>query len=225
MTMIHARYDPGVVQRFLPPGFSPDLRDGSAWVSLTPFVLSRFRPPLAPAWDLFWTFPETNVRTYARDSSGRDGLVFLTLEASNPVVVAALRVAAGIPYRRAAMSVEIGETVRYRSTRPSPHGPVGHDIEVRPGVALGELAPDSLDHWLAGRWRSFSWLLGRIPAFTPVEHEPWPLHEAEMVRYEENLLASVGLPAPEEAPLVRYSPGVEVRIGAPRPGRRTSRSG
>jgi uncharacterized protein YqjF (DUF2071 family) len=52
-----------------------------------------------------------------------------------------------------------------------------------------------------------------------VQHEPWPLQEAVLVRDEQDLLSAVGLPLPDEPPLVRFSAGVSVVIGSPRPVR------
>jgi histidinol-phosphatase (PHP family) len=108
--------------------------------------------------------------------------------------------------------------LRYRSRRPSSPRPVGHDITVDVGDPLAEDGRDSLDQWLAGRWRAFGQVRGRR-VVTPVEHEPWVLHEAVLLRSEEDLLATVGLPRPTDAPLVRFSPGVSVAFGPPRPVR------
>ena len=49
-----------------------------------------------------------------------------------------------------------------------------------------------------------------------VEHEPWPLHRAELLACDETLVAAAGLPAPDGEPLVLWSPGVHVRIARPR---------
>ena len=72
-----------------------------------------------------------------------------------------------------------------------------------------------LDHWLTGRWRSWTRIAGQ-PATLPVRHQRWPLWRASVVTLEETLLAAVGLPAPDAAPLVHFSAGVDVRLGAPR---------
>jgi uncharacterized protein len=46
-----------------PAGLELDTFDGYGWVSLTPFVVEGFRPPLLPAVPGLSTFPETNVRS------------------------------------------------------------------------------------------------------------------------------------------------------------------
>jgi uncharacterized protein YqjF (DUF2071 family) len=231
MTFFHWPYDADQIRPFLPPGFEVDMWRGKAWVSLTAFRMVDFRLGSLPPAAGLSTFPETNLRTYVRGPDGRDGLWFLTLEADSlPLVVAASNLY-GVPYRWADMSVDVttadgGETIRYRSRRRAnrprggggrtdrdQHGP-GHDILVRPGPPCP--APSEHDHWLTGRWRGYSRVAGR-PVTVAVDHEPWPLHQATVLAFEETLTADVGLAPPESEPLVHYSPGVRVRLGPPRP--------
>lgn len=217
MTFLHWAYEPAQVDALLPDGLDVDTRDGRAWVGLTPFVMADFSVGCLPPLPHLSTFPETNVRTYVRGSDGRDGLWFLSLDASSLFTVAGAWTGLGVPYRWAAMSVdgaEEGPTVRYRSRRRS-RSAAGHRITVRPGSPFepGELSP--FDHWLTGRWRSYT-RLGRRLASLPVEHQPWPLHHAEVDDLEESLLAAAGLPEPDDEPVVHYSPGVDVRLGPPR---------
>ena len=215
LSFLHWRYDPGEVQRLLPPGLSVDVHDGAAWVGLTPFVLVGFRPMCLPAVPLVSTFPETNVRTYVRDNDGTDGLWFLSLDVSRLAAAAGARGLLWVPYHWASMSVEEGPVVRYRSRRRTAagRGPA-HDVTVRPGPALDETRPPLVD-FLTGRWRAFTRVSGRL-VVVPVEHEPWPLFEAEVVEVDEDMLAAAGLPSPHGEPLTHFSPGVDVRIGFPR---------
>ena len=212
MTFLHWRYPAEVVGRFLPDGFAPQLADGSAWVGLTPFLLADFRPLLLPAVPGLSTFPETNLRTYARGPDGRDTIWFFSLEAASLVTVLATRALLGVPYRWAAMAVERGDRVVYRSTRRPPHRPVGHYIEVEPGDRIPAEELSELDHVLTGRWRATATVTGRT-TYVAVEHPPWPLHRATVHRLDEDLLAEAGLPLPAGEPLVHYSPGVDVRLG------------
>jgi uncharacterized protein YqjF (DUF2071 family) len=45
-----------------------------------------------------------------------------------------------------------------------------------------------------------------------VEHEPWPLHRAELLDLDDSLITAAGLPAPSGSPHVLYSPGVSTTI-------------
>ena len=224
MTFIHWSYAPEVVRSLLPADLDVDVdvRDGRAWVSLTPFVLTDQRPGVGPSLGAWSTFPETNLRTYAIGPDGRDGLHFFDLEAGSAVTATALRTLLDLPYHHALMHVSHEPVLRYRSSRHGPSGPIGHDIEVEVGAPIPAGPDDSLDHWLAGRWRAFGRFLGRR-VVTPVRHEPWPLHEATLLRDDQDLLAAAGLPPPEEPPLVRFSPGVSTAIGVPRPVRPRAR--
>jgi uncharacterized protein YqjF (DUF2071 family) len=215
LTFLHWPFEPGVIQARLPAGFEVDTFDGSAWISMTPFLMT-FRVTGLPPLPGMSRFPETNLRTYVRGPDGRDGLWFFSLEAQSLPLVLAASTLYRVPYKWAEMSVEHGETIRYRSRRR--HGPpAGHDIEVRVGDALAD--PPALDNWLSGRWRGWTRIAGRACA-VPVHHPPWPLHDAAVVRLEESLFAVNGLTRPPTPPLVRFSPGTEVRLGFPRPAGR-----
>lgn len=216
-TFLHWPFEPGIVQRLLPEGLRVDERQGAAWVSLTPFVLARFRPPVGPAIPRLATFPETNLRTYAVGPDGRDGIWFLDIEVASALMAGVMRTVLDLPYDTAAMSVDESGPIRYRSERSVDGGTVGHDITVAPGPRLADDGEDSLDQWLAGRWRAFSRRAGRLLA-TPVRHEPWDLHAAELLACEENLLDHVGL-EPGQPPIVRFAPSVSVRLGPPSPVR------
>ncbi len=217
MSFFHWPFDIEHVRPLVPPDFELDTWDGAAWVSLTAFRMVDVRLGSLPPAGRLSTFPETNVRTYARGPDGRDGLWFLTLEAASLPLVVAASTLYGVPYRWADMSVESttvdgDETIRYRSRRRGDPG-VGHDIVVRPGRPCP--SPTALDHWLTGRWRGYSTVAGRRVS-TSVHHEPWPLWDAEVVRLEESLLADAGLPPPGSPPRVQYSPGVHARLSPPR---------
>jgi uncharacterized protein YqjF (DUF2071 family) len=201
-----------------PPELEVDTHDGSAWVGLTPFLMSDFRPPFLPPLPLLSTFPETNLRTYVRGPDGNDGLWFLSLEASNLATVVGARVGYGAPYHWADMTLEQDDHLRYRSwRRPARASGGDHDISVVPGRPRAEAELSEFDHFLTGRWRSYTKILGRLFS-VPVAHEPWPLCTAEIGDLQETLIEACGLQAPLEDPVVHYSPGVEdVRLGPPRP--------
>ena len=214
MTFLHWSYDPEVVRPLLAPGLEVDTYGGRAWVGLTPFLMVDFRLSCLPPLPVLSTFPETNVRTYVLGPAGSDGLWFFSLEAESlPTVIAASAVY-GVPYRWAEMTVHEGTTVEYRSRRRL--GDSGHRIAVRPGPARPGSELSDFDHWLTGRRRAYTTLVGRLMR-APVRHEPWPLHEAQLEDLEETLLAAAGLPEPEGEPVLHYSPGVDIALGPPSP--------
>jgi uncharacterized protein len=215
---LHWSYAPAVVQRLLPASLEVHAFEGRAWVGVTPFFLEDLRTPVAPALPWFTSFPETNVRTYVRGPDGREGLWFFSLDAGRPEPVLVARSTYALPYMWSQMSVERdGPVLRYRSRRRWP-GPTPATsritLQVGPAMDPGDLG--ELDHYLTARWQLYT-TLGPVLARSNVEHEPWPLHRAEVRELDQSLVAAAGLPAPEGEPLVHWSPGVRTRISALRP--------
>jgi uncharacterized protein YqjF (DUF2071 family) len=214
LAMLHWPVEPSLVAPLLPAGTRPDLHEGTTYVGLIPFVMSDVRVLGLPPLPWLSRFPETNVRLYAVDEQGRRGVVFRSLEAARLLPVLVAQAAYALPYRWARMSVEHrGGTVTYRSRRrwPGPRG-AGGVVAVRPGSPAG---PDPLSLFLTARWGLFAPLPRGRTAWAPVEHDPWPLHEAELVALEDDLVATGGLPRPVGEPHVLWSPGVDVRFGRP----------
>ncbi|MGW4475393.1 YqjF family protein [Nonomuraea sp. NPDC004354] len=214
MTFLHWRYPPAVVRPLVPDGLTVETFDGAAWVGLTPFLMEGVRTPGLPALPWLSRFPETNLRTYVRDERGRGGIWFLSLDAGRLPAVLGGRAGYGLPYFWSDMSVRADEArVRYRCRRqwPEPSG-ARCDVDVAPGTELAEHERDALAHFLTARFRLFTLIANRVAA-AQVEHPPWPLRSAHLVRLEQDLVEAAGLPAPDHSPLVHASPGVPVRVG------------
>lgn len=211
-TFVHWPFRPEAVAALLPGELAVDEYEGTAWVSLTPFVMSCVRPGFVPAGAPWLpTFAETNLRTYVRREDGRDGLWFLSIEVACPLMVAARAV--GAPYSPGTLHVsQGGGSVSYSGSRWA--GGPSYRLVARPGAPI---LPTERDVWLTSRWRAYTRRFGRLWE-TPVEHEPWPLSGAFVEVLEETLTAAAGLPEPLGEPVVHYSEGVRhVRLGMSRP--------
>jgi uncharacterized protein YqjF (DUF2071 family) len=131
-----------------------------------------------------------------------------------PWVLAARAV--GLPYAWSRMSLDRRTHVlRYRSARRWPGRPgTGTEIRLRVGQPIDG---GPLEHFLTARW----WLHHSVPGVLVaalLSHERWPLHTAELLRLDDELIATVGLPAPAEPPVsVLYSPAVRGRLGLAQP--------
>lgn len=215
LAFLHWAVDPALVAPLLPVGTTPDLHEGSTYVGLIAFRMHRIGWLGLPGLPYLGTFPETNVRLYSVDAQGRRAVVFRSLEASRLLPVLTARIGFRLPYMWARMSVRRDDDVfDYTSRRRWP-GPTGATsrITIRIGDPIAE--PTALDHFLTARWGLHSERFGRT-GFLPNEHPRWPLHHAELLRCEEDLVRAAGLPAPAGAPdSVLYSPGVPVRFGGP----------
>ncbi|MET7573336.1 DUF2071 domain-containing protein [Streptomyces sp. NPDC005492] len=215
LAFLHWAADPADVAPLLPAGTRPDTLHGTTYVGLVAFRMHRvgwFRLPGVP---YLGTFPETNVRLYSVDAHGRRGVVFRSLDASRLIPVAVGRTAFRLPYVWSRMEIRReGTAVTYTSRRRWP-GPRSARSSL--AIRIGERVqvPTELEHFLTARWGMHSAFFGRS-RYLPNTHPRWPLHRADLLHCEENLVTTAGLPAPAGPPVsVLYSPGVPVRFTRP----------
>lgn len=206
VAFLHWAVDPDTIARLFPPDTEPDLFEGSSFVGLVGFQIS-----------LFGTFLETNIRLYSVDTTGRRGVVFLSLDTNRLALVAAGRWAVGVPYRWARMTYRHdGGRRSYTSTLRWPGANASSSIELGVG---DRLTCGPLEHYLTARWGAHVRRGGRT-WYLPNEHPAWALRRAELVRFEEDgLFASVGLGELAARPPdhVVFSDGLTARFGRPVP--------
>lgn len=218
LTYLHWPVDPALLEPTMPPGTRVDTAGGAAWVGLIPFVMrdvrlrvpGTARPALRPPPPL-GAFCETNVRTYSVGPDGRRGVVFLSLDAERALPVLVARTVFALPYLWSRMRCERdGDLLTYTCERrvPGPRGTRSR-LTVRPGAPV---EPTALDLFLTARW-GLHVRRGRRTAYGPMDHGPWPLHSAELLDLDDDLVAAAGLPRPAGPPRVLFSPGVDVRVG------------
>lgn len=226
LTFLHWAVPPERVAHLMPPGVRPDTFEGVTYVGLIPFRMVDAAPFRGRGTPWLGSFLETNVRLYSVDSTGRRGVVFLSLDIDRLVVVAGARAAFNVPYRWASM--RHSSTVRNGSTEHTydarlrrlsrTAAPASSHVVVRVGT---ERAASPLDEFVSARWGLHTRWLGRT-LYIPNTHPTWPLHNAELVEFSDGLMASVGLPdLQERAPdHVAFSPGVHTEFGFPGSARR-----
>ena len=204
VSFLHWAVQPASIAHLYPPGTEPDAFEGSSFVGVIPFQMS-----------LFGRFPETNVRLYSVDGTGRRGVIFLSLDTTRPDIVAGGRWVFGVPYRWARMGYrENGDRRFYHSTARWPDAGASSAIEVRVGDSLPS---GPLEHFLTARWGAHVVRAGRT-WYVPNAHPVWALRRAELIDFaDDGMLASVGLGdlssrAPDH---VAYSDGVSARFGLP----------
>jgi hypothetical protein len=184
----------------LPAGLPPETFDGRAWIGVVPFRMSGVRPRGLPALPRVSAFPELNVRTYVtRD--GRPGVWFFSLDAAEPIAVAAARRLFHLPYFSAAMRCECaGDWIDYSSRRvPGRHAPATFRARYRPTGPAFTAARGGLEHWLTERYCLYTAdPKGRIHR-GEIHHAPWPLRPAEAeiaANTMADALAAATLPSP-----------------------------
>ncbi len=214
LTFLHWAVDPDAVAPLLPPGVRPDTLGGVSYAGLIGFRMVGLGLLRGPGMPYLGTFCETNVRLYGVDAAGRRAVVFRSLDASRLVPVLTAQALLRLPYKWARMRLtRDGDVLTYTTRRrwPGPRGAAGRMV-VRVGGALTE--PTELDHFLTARWGLHTRAWGRT-LHLPNEHPRWPLHRAELLALDDELMAAAGLTVTGPPASVLYSPGVPVTFGAP----------
>ena len=191
---------PEELRPLLPEAVPLDLRDGTAWVGVTPFRVGALRLRGTPHIRGVTAFPELNVRTYTT-IDGKPGIWFMSLDAASALAVAAARRAYRLPYFRADMDVRAsGSAIDYRSRRVSSDGPPAElGGRYRPVGPLIQPAPGSLEHWLTERYCLYTLDDEQRILRGEIHHPPWQLQEARaelrLNRMLEEIELEVGEPA------------------------------
>ena len=214
LTFVHWPVQPDAVAPLYPPGTRPDVfDDGLTYVGLVPFVMSELTVGVSRPMPYFGRFLETNVRLYSIDDAGRHGVLFRSLETERFAVVPTVRAALGVPYTWARMRMtRAGDRISYDSVRRWPDRGLRNHVEV---VVGQQVEPTPLEVWLTARWGAHTRKAGRT-WWVPNEHDPWPLHAAELVDLDTDLLRAARVPITAEPLPGLYSAGVHARFGRPR---------
>ncbi|MGW3360070.1 YqjF family protein [Streptomyces bungoensis] len=213
LVFLHWEADPFEVARLLPPGTTPDLFHGRAYVGLVFFAMRDLALGHTPPLPYLGTFTEVNVRLYSRDALGRRGVVFRSLDCDRLLPVLAARAGFGLPYRWSHTSRRwYGNRLLYRTrgrrdTRPDAH--------VWIGVGAETVAPQPLDEFLTYRWGLHESLRTRT-YYLPNSHPAWTFKRCNLLDWDASVIAAAGLTPPSGEPVsVLYAPGVPVRFGPP----------
>lgn len=202
LLFLHFRADPRAMRPLVHRRLHIDERDGSGWVSLTPFTLRNGRlrglPPLPD-------FHELNCRTYVTHPRHGPGIWFFSLDAASAPAVIGARLSVRLPYHWASMQRGEG---RYQSDRILARGHFHARWKV--GEPLGSPAAGSLEEFLVERYALYATAAGPLLWRGPVRHEPWPLHSVRLEDLSQDLSLAAGLPALGEPSLAHWSPGVSV---------------
>jgi uncharacterized protein YqjF (DUF2071 family) len=223
LTFLHWAVQPERVADLLPAGVRPDVLEGVTYVGLIPFRMVGAGVGRGPGVPWLGTFLETNVRLYSVDVTGRRGIVFLSLDSDRSLVVAGARGVFALPYRWARMRHEVrrdglGDVHTYDARLRRLGRRATTHVQVRVGAPRTATA---LDEFVSARWGLHVRSRGRT-RYIANSHEPWPLHDAELLHLEDGLLGSVGLGELATRPPdhVAFSPGVHTVFGLPDRGLR-----
>lgn len=203
----------------VPPGLAIQEFDGTSWVGVVPFRMSGvMRRPLP---DLPWVsnFPELNVRLYV-EAEGKPGVWFLSLDATNPLAVAAARRFFHLPYYRAKIDITPqNDGFAYRAIRTDRRRGTGwgvFDGAYRPVADVYRAVPGTLDHFLTERYCLYAQNPDGTLSRTEVHHAPWPLQRAEAEVRANTMLRPQAIQLAETTPvLLHFARRIDVVIWSP----------
>lgn len=211
LLFMHWRIPIEALRKLIPEPLTIDTYDGDAWIGVIPFTIWDARPIFVPPLPWLSDFHEINVRTYVH-LNGVPGVWFFSLDANSFVAVMAARTFFRLPYYNARISLEQhGETINYASSREGSETRAEFSAEWTIGAQLPEAEPDSLDFFLTERYCLYTSDEDKIYRCR-IFHQPWPLREATLSRYESGMIEADGLPAPEGEPILRYAGPVDVEV-------------
>ena len=205
---------PEALRPLVPQPLELDVRDGRAWLGITPFRIGGLRSRGTPPLPWVSHFPELNVRTYV-DYGGRPGIFFFSLDAARRAAVAAARRGYRLPYFHAQMTQRRqGSTVSYESKRIDPSGPAAGFRAVY-GPSGPRLAIDdgSLERWLSERYCLYVVDDHGRALRGEIHHSPWPLQPARATIGINTMAAPLGVELGSD-PLLHYSARQDVLIWA-----------
>jgi uncharacterized protein len=213
----HWTLPPEAVRRVVPPQLPLDLRDGSAWVGVTPFRVTGLRAHCLPPIPGTSSFLEINVRTYVV-VDGRPGIYFFSLDASSRAAVFAARRGYRLPYFHGRMGMERnGAAVAYSHERRSGDGPAASFRgEYEPTGPRLSVVDGSLERWLAERYCLYTIGSEGQVVRADIHHHPWPLQPARAELALNRMGEQVGLDLSGE-PLLHYSHRQDTILWALRP--------
>jgi hypothetical protein len=201
----HWPVEPRLLQPFLKPPLVLDTLDGTAYLGIVAFRISRIQLRGLPVVAAVSEFPEVNLRTYVR-LDDRPGVLFLSLHCPNRVAMALARPWFRLPYRHAAVCLQPGlSCTQFRS-----HSREGANFAATYAAAR-VAAADELGRWLTERYCYYA----QSPRATyrcDIAHAPWPLTEARAAIACNTLAEPFGLSVPASLPLLHAAAHMDTRV-------------
>jgi hypothetical protein len=212
----HWKVDAAVLRPHIPAELAIDTFERQTWLGVVPFRMSGVRLRWTPALPWLSAFPELNVRTYV-SAQGRPGVWFFSLDAANPVAVAAARLSFHLPYFRARMTCrDVDGWNQYQSERTH-RGARGAVLEARYRGAGEAFEPQrgTLAHFLTERYCLYSAASrGRVYR-GEIHHPPWLLQPAEAQFAQNSMAEAAGLTIPGALPVLHFARRQDMVAWAP----------
>jgi uncharacterized protein YqjF (DUF2071 family) len=208
LTFLHWEIASEELEPLLPSGLQLDLFQGKAYIGIVPFEMKNIRPAWCPQV-LGFNFLETNVRTYVIHNQ-EPGVFFFSLDANSYIAVKVARWIWHLPYFRSAMTLSNKDAVYNYTLKRTDK--VQSQIKIEVSETLPPSEADSLEYFLLERYLLFTELRGQLLR-GQVHHIPYPVRQAELIDFEDQLLEVNNIGGISSSPdLVHFSQGVDVKI-------------
>ncbi len=206
-----------ILQPFVPEPLQIDTYEGQAWIAVVPFRMSSVRLRGMPALPWLSAFPEMNVRTYVR-LNGKPGVFFFSLDATNPIAVAAARSWFHLPYFNARMSLKTNsDEILYNSRRKfcgqqkiafqATYRPIGDTFRAKPG---------SLECWLTERYCLYAADASVHIYISEIHHAPWPLQSAQCAIETNTMTLPISVSLTSQPALLHFAKRQDVVVWKPK---------
>lgn len=202
-----------VLRGVVPAAFELDTYEGEGWLGIVPFRMSRVRLRGLPSLPWLSAFPELNVRTYVKVGD-KSGVYFFSLDAGNPLAVAAARRYYHLPYFQATMRLQHASGgIRYHSQRTHRGAPpASFEGCYTPTGGIYQAKSGTLEHWLTERYALYTIdRQGRV-CRGDIHHRPWPLQTAEAEIDVNTMMRGHGIELPDTRPLLHFARRLDVAV-------------
>jgi uncharacterized protein YqjF (DUF2071 family) len=204
-----------VLRDLVPPEFTLDVFNGTAWLGVVPFHMTNVAPRGVPSLPWVSEFPELNVRTYVRVGD-RPGIYFFSLDAGSALAVQAARSLLNLPYFMADMNVlPKGNTIEYDTQREAGAAAATLSATYRPVGPAFQAISGSLEHFLTERYCLYNLDHQGAPYRLEIHHPPWQLQPAEAAFTRNTMAEAAGVPLPDVQPLLHFSRRQDMVAWAP----------
>ena len=213
LLFIHWRINENLLRPHIPRSLQIDTYGDSAWIAITPFTMWDIRafPPYVPPVPGLSACHELNVRTYVHHN-GVPGVWFFSLDANSAAAVLGARSVYHLPYHYADIDLkERGRTIHYTLSRDDDDPPAEFKATWKIGDPLPQSQPGSKEFFLTERYILYTEHDDQLYR-ARINHEPWPLQEAELKTWGSSMLEANRLRQPPGEPIVHYAEEIDVEI-------------
>lgn len=203
-----------VVDDAVPCWLTPDVADGTAWVSVVSTEMRRVDVFGLPVRE---NVRAVTVRTYVRSPGGDRGVYVRSMNVDDRLVADAANRLFRIPASSATIERSAnGDEITIRATGTRDRGGA-FEVTYEPSGAAQTASPATLPSFLVERYRYFAEGAFGTHMCGSVGHGPWALRTATTSVTGRDVPDGFGVNTAEADPLAHYSDGVEMRIGPPAP--------